>query len=258
MDQERFDRIRNAVLCSDKGRGGIGTYKEKTLHAILKDYYAPDKSMQEIPVNGYIVDIFTGEEILEIQTGNFDKMRMKLDKLLMLYPITIIYPVPGIKYLLWIDEETGECSKPRKSTVKGSVYRAFYELYKIKKYLLHPNLTICLPILEIREYRLLNGWSRDRKKGSCRYDRVPERILDEVYLKGIEDYYNLIPKELAKPFTVKEFGKAVGERKEVAARALYFLRNLKVVSRYGKSGREYTYVVNRKKEGESQLYENYR
>lgn len=252
MDQERFDRIRNAVLCSDGSRNGIGTYKEKTLHAILKDYYAPDKIMQEVPVNGYVADIFTGDEIIEIQTGNFDKMRSKLDKLLPFYPITIVYPISGIKYLLWIDEETGECSKPRKSTIKGSVYRAFYELYKIKSFLLHPNLKICIPILEIREYRLLNGWSRDRKKGSCRYDRVPERILDEVYLDGIEDYYNLIPKELAEPFTVKEFGKAVGEKKEVAARVLYLLSILKVVSRYGKSGRAYTYIVNRIKEGESQ------
>lgn len=258
MDQERFDRIRNAVLCSGGARNGIGTYKEKTLHAILKDYYAPDKAMQEIPVNGYVADIFTGDKILEIQTGNFDKMRAKLDKLLALYPITIIYPVPGIKYLLWIDDKTGECSKPRKSTVKGSVYRAFYELYKIKNYLLHPNLTICLPILEIREYRLLNGWSRDRKKGSCRYDRIPERILDEVYLRGIEDYYKLIPRELTEPFTVKEFGKAVGEQKEIAARALYLLSILNVVSRCGKSGRAYTYIVNREKEGESQSNENYR
>lgn len=252
MDQERFDRIRNAVLCSDGSRNGIGTYKEKTLHAILKDYYASDKLMQEVPVNGYVADIFTGDEIIEIQIGNFDKMRSKLDKLLPFYPITIVYPIPGIKYLLWIDEETGECSKPRKSTVKGSVYRAFYELYKIKSFLLHPNLKICIPILEIREYRLLNGWSRDRKKGSCRYDRVPERMLDEVYLDGIEDYYNLIPKELEEPFTVKEFGKAVGEKKEVAARVLYLLSILKVVSRYGKSGRAYTYIVNRIKEGELQ------
>ena len=124
MDQERFERIRNVVLCSGGVKSGIGTYKEKTLHAILKDYYAPDKTMQEIPINGFVADIFTGNEIIEIQTGNFDKMRSKLDKLLPDYPITIVYPIPGIKYLLWIDEETGECSKPRKSTVKGSVYRA--------------------------------------------------------------------------------------------------------------------------------------
>lgn len=244
MDQKRFDRIRNNILCSDGTKNGIGTYKEKTLHAILKDYYAPKQQMQEFSINGYVADIFTGDEIIEIQTGNFDKTRNKLEDLLPLYPITIVYPIPGIKYLLWIDEETGECSKPRKSTVKGSVYRAFYELYKIRQYLSHPNLRFCFPILEIREYRLLNGWSRDRKRGSCRYDRVPEKMLDEVRICGIEDYYRLIPKDLPDGFTVKEFGEAIGERKEIAARVIYILKYLNVVTRCGKAGRAFTYRVN--------------
>ncbi len=50
--------------------------------------------MQEIPVAGYIADIFTGEEIIEIQTGNFNKMRDKLNTFLPQYPVTIVYPVP--------------------------------------------------------------------------------------------------------------------------------------------------------------------
>lgn len=244
MDQERFERIRNAVLCSGGAKSGIGTYQEKTLHAILKDYYAPDKAMQEISVNGYVADIFTGDEIIEIQTGNLNKMRSKLERLLPVYPVTVVYPIAGIKYLLWIDEETGECRKPRKSTVKGSVYRAFYELCQIKDYLLDQNLSICLPVLEIREYRLLNGWSRDRKKGSSRYDRVPEKMLDEIRLHGREDYLGLIPDTLSEPFTVKEFAKAAGENEKTASKALYALRELQVVLRYGKSGRAYTYVRN--------------
>ena len=157
MDDKRFEEIRNKVIGVERERYGIGTLKEKTLHAILKDYYAPDKDMQEIPIDGYVADIYTGTEIIEIQTAQFNRMRNKLDCFLPNYPVTIVYPVPQIKYLYWIDEETGECSKPRKSTVKGSVYRAFYELYKIKNHLSDPNLKLCFPLLEIEEYRLLNG-----------------------------------------------------------------------------------------------------
>lgn len=47
----------------------------------------------------------------------------------------MVYPILEIKYLGWMDEETGECSKLRKSTVKGSVYRAFYELKEVNKFM---------------------------------------------------------------------------------------------------------------------------
>lgn len=245
MDKERFDQIRSNAICSVRERPGIGTYKEKTLHAVLKDYYAPDKDMQEIRVNGYVADIFTGNEIIEIQTGNFNKIRSKLERLLPHYPVTIVYPVPKVKYLLWIDVETGECSKPRKSTVKGSVYRAFYELYKIKQYLSDPNLHFCFPLLEIREYRLLNGWSRDKKKGSDRYDRIPGELLGEVRIEGMQDYRNLIPDGMEEPFTAKELAKAIGERKETAAKVLHILNYLQVVRRCGKTGNAYTYMLSK-------------
>ena len=243
MDTERFDAIKDRITHEKRARAGIGTYQEKTVHAILKDYYAPDPSMQEIPVAGYIADIFTGEEIIEIQTGNFNKMRDKLNTFLPQYPVTIVYPVPRIKYLSWIDEETGECSKPRKSTVKGSVYRAFYELYKIKSFLPDPNLRLCFPMLEIVEYRLLNGWSRDKKKGSCRYDRIPVSLINEIRFERIEDYLMLIPYDLPEPFSVREFGKAVGERREIARTVIHVLTYLELLERSGKRGNEILYHV---------------
>ena len=35
-------------------------------------------------------------------------MREKLDAFLRLYPVTIVYPIPRYKWLIWIDEESGE------------------------------------------------------------------------------------------------------------------------------------------------------
>lgn len=241
MDAKRFEEITNDIANAAKERCGIGTLQEKTLHAVLKDYYAPDKDMQEVPVCGYVADIYTGREIIEIQTSNFNKLRNKLDSFLPKYPVTLIYPIPRIKYLIWMDEETGECSKPRKSNVKGSVYRAFYELYKIKPYLSEKNLHLCFPLLELEEYRLLNGWSRDRKKGSTRYDRIPKTLLGEVRINSVNDFARLIPAQLSEPFTVQEFGKAVGERKETASKVLHILHYLNVIKRCENRGRAYTY-----------------
>ena len=94
-------------------RQGIGTLSEKTVHAVMKNYYAPDTDMHEIPIENFVADIFTGQEIIEIQTRAFYKMRRKLDAFLPLYPVTIVYPIPHIKWLSWIDEETGETSPKR-------------------------------------------------------------------------------------------------------------------------------------------------
>ena len=241
MDKKRFEEIRDAAVSSGREGRSIGTYKEKTLRAILKDYYAPDKSMQEISVDGYVADIYTGQEIIEIQTANFNKMRAKLNCFLPNYPVTVVYPIARIKYLSWIDEATGECSKPRKSPVKGSVYRAFVELYKIKSILSQENLCLCFPLLEVEEYRLLNGWSQDKKKGSCRYDRIPRALLDEIRLEKPEDYLRLIPENLPEPFTALEFGKAVGEKKQIAGIVLHVLNYLNVLERCENRGRFYTY-----------------
>lgn len=243
MDAERFIRVKDNFIASARERYGIGTLQEKTVHGILKDYYAPDKDMQEIPINGYVADIYTGTEIIEIQTANFNKMREKLDSFLPEYPVTIVYPIPHIKWLSWMDEETGECSPLRKSPIKGNVYRAFYELYKIKSYLEHPNLHLCFPLLDIEEYRLLNGWSKDKKKGSCRFDRIPVAMVDEVRFDRVEDYMQLIPYDMEEPFTVAEFAKAVKIRKQEAQTVLHILHYLKIIERNGKKGRSYAYTV---------------
>lgn len=243
MNEQYFEEVKNNFIHSARERYGIGTLQEKTVHGILKDYYAPRKEMQEIPVNGYVADIFTGKEIIEIQTANFNKMRDKLDKFLPDYPVTIVYPIPHIKWIGWIDEETGTCSALRKSPVRGTVYKAFYELYKIKQYLSDKNLHFCFPLLDLEEYRLLNGWSRDKKRGSCRYDRIPVSMVNEIHIDRIEDYMQLIPYELEEPFTVPDFARAANIRKEEAGKVLHILNFLQVIERSGSQGRLYAYRV---------------
>lgn len=243
INEKRFKQIKDNYISSQKQRNGIGTLREKTVHGILKDYYAPAKEMQEIMVEGYIADIFTGTEILEIQTAGFDKMRDKLKAFLPKYPVTIIHPIPRTKWLGWIDETTGECSALRKSPVKGNVYRAFHELYKIKNFLPDKNLRLCFPMLDMEEYRLLNGWSRDKKRGSVRYDRIPVAFVEEIRLDRAEDYMQLIPYDLKEPFTAKEFAEAVKIKKEQAQIVVHILHYLGMIKKEGKRGRAYTYCV---------------
>lgn len=243
MNEIEFSKAKSKVLERVDYRNGIGTLKEKTLHAILKNYIEPDEDYQEIPVNGFVADIYKEGAIKEIQTANFNKLRNKLESFLKDYEVTIVYPIPHIKWMSWINEETGEISDKRKSPKRGTPYECFYELYKIKQYLKDPNLKLKIILLNIEETRLLNGWSFNKKRGSSRFDRIPIEIVSEIDIEAVEDYMQLIPINVPDHFTVNDYAKAAKISKSKAGLALNVLNDLGTISRIGKKGRMYLYEV---------------
>ncbi len=243
IDEKRFDAARNKIIGMQREHAGIGTLREKTFHAVMKNYYAPDERMQEIAVGNYVADIYTGERIIEIQNGNFYKIRDKLDAFLAEYPVTVVYPIPHKKWLIWIDEETGELSSKRKSPLTGSAYSAFAELYRIKNYLTYENLHLRFPLVDIEEYRLLNGWSKDKKRGSCRYDRIPVALFDEVVIERREDYLQFLPDGLPETFTSAELAGQAKIPARTSGLVLNILTYLEVTEKIGRKGRAYLYRV---------------
>lgn len=244
MDKQRqFEQARKKIIGIERERHGIGTLSEKTVHAILKHFYAPNEDYHEVPIENYVADIYQDGKIIEIQTRGFHIMRGKLEAFLPLYPVTIVYPVPNEKWLLWIDEETGEISKRRKSPVKANIYAVFHELYKIKMFLKNPNLHLRLVLLNMEEYRLLNGWSKDRKKGSTRYDRIPTELVGEITVDCLQDYLQFLPYDLPPRFTTADYARKVHITKGLSQTALNLLHYVGVVERVGKQGNSYLYEV---------------
>ncbi len=243
MNAKNFDEAINKIVGSQRDRVGIGTLQEKTVHAVLKNYYAPNEEMHEIYLENYVADIFTGNEIIEIQNGNFYKIRAKLEEFLSRYPVTIVYPIPHTKWLIWMDVETGECTNKRKSPVTGSAYYAFAELYRIKSFLTNENLRFCFPLIDVEEYRLLNGWSADKKKGSHRYDRIPVALFDEVVIERREDYLQFLPYELPIEFTTTDLKQIAKISAKTAGLVLNILHYVGIIEKIGKKGRSYLYRV---------------
>lgn len=243
IDREIFERAKVKVLLGQNGQHGFGTLKEKTIHQIMKLYYAPNEDMHEVPINGYIADVFTGTEIIEIQNGNFNKMREKLASFLPEYDVTVVYPIPHTKWLLWVDEMSGEVSGKHKSPKTGNGYVAFPELYKIKSFLADPHLHFRFPLLDMEEYRLLNGWSKDKKRGSSRYDRVPVSFHEEIVVDSIRDYLQFVPFDLEDGFSNAEFAKRAKLKKEESNVVLNVLFSLGILKRIGKKGNAYLYAV---------------
>lgn len=231
------------VIDIDRHRKGIGTLKEKTIHAVLKHYFEPREEFHEIPIDGFVADIQTPHGVIEIQTGSFQSIRKKLEVFLANGPVTIVYPIPHIKWLRWINEDTGEMTEKRKSPKKGTPYMSFFELYKIKQFLTHPNLIICIILIDMVEYRSLNGWSLDKKRGSSRYDRIPTGLAAELWIGSKADYVKLVPDSLVGEFNSKDYKKATGLTLSAAQTALNVLNYMGAVERCGKAGRSYLYEV---------------
>lgn len=239
----QFQRAYGEVILKERERVGIGTLSEKTLHAVLKNYFEPDKEKQEIKIGTYYADIYNEAGIIEIQTRQFNKLRNKLTYFLEEYPVTIVYPIPYQKWLYWIDEETGEVSGGRRSPKKGSFYEAFIELYKIKSFLTHERLSLCLVLVDIEEYRRLNGWSKDRKRGSHRSDRIPIALQKQLYIHNTADYKALLPEGLGDAFNSKEFALAAKISMRLAQISLNILFEVGAIERIGKKGRSYLYAI---------------
>lgn len=243
MDKEAFENAKLKVLLKQNDPHGFGTLQEKTVHAVMKLAYEPDEDCHEVPVEGYIADIYNDGRIIEIQNGNFGKLRPKLAAFLPLYPVTVVFPIPHFKWLIWMDEESGELSEKHKSPVTGNAYHAFPELYKIKAFLKDPNLSLAFPLIDMDEYRLLNGWSRNKKRGSSRYDRMPLSLFDEIRVDRREDFMQFVPIDVPEPFTITDFAKAAKIKRELAAEAVPILLYMGILERIGKRGREYLYRV---------------
>lgn len=236
LESKRFEELSQSFFSQEKQTNGIGTLSERTLHRFVKHWIQPNTLYHEQKLKSYIVDIFDGSSITEIQTKQFFKLIPKLNALLDEYPITIIHPIPYTKYLSWINPETQEHSKPRKSPKTGSSLDAIEELYSIKSHLTHPNLSIQFLYFDILETRYLNGWSEDKKKGSHRHDRSPYRYHTTHTYTTAQDYLTLLPEDLPQLFTSQDL-KRKGITLRKAQLLLNILSSLNLITSETKSGR---------------------
>ena len=245
MDLEYFDTCRNLILQRNElAPGGIGTLGEKTVHSTLKQYFSGDLSHQEIKIGSYFADVCLPDgHIYEIQTRQFNKLRSKLEFFLPEHKVTVVYPVTYHNYLRWVTPETGEITPPKKSTHRGNPLAVFTELYRIRPYLNHPNFSLKLMLMDMEEYRMLDGYGKDKKKRATKCDKFPLSLVAEYDIEVPADYMMLLPSELPEIFNAKEFAKLCRIPLGLSQTTLLLLSELQVVSRIGKKGNSYLYSV---------------
>lgn len=229
-------------LCCDfigkeQERYNIGTYKEKKLHIIMKHYFEPNNDYHEVPFEGYIADIKRDSAITEIETHGFTGLNDKLSAFLPHCSVNLVYPVPYRKSVAWIEPETGAISPKRRSPKKTDVYDVLFEMVRIIKHINHPNLTVTAVLLEMDEYRLLNGWSKDRKRGSERYEMIPTDICDIISFQSSDDFEEFLPDGCTESFTAKEFAKSAKLSMRKVYGVIKVFEEKGLLKRTGKRGR---------------------
>jgi len=222
----------------------IGTLSEGSLHAALKQWYGRDGDLFEQPVDGYVVDIVRGDQLIEVQTGNFTAIRPKLGRLLENRPVHVLYPVAQQK---WIVRQTalGDPLSRRKSPRRGQVWDVFHELVRIPHLLTHPHLSLEVLLTNQEEIWRDDGRGSWRRKHWSLADRHLLTVNEELAFSQPEDFLTLLPADLPHPFTNKNLAQSLNIRPHLAQRITYTLRQCDVLTAVGKEGRSWLFGINR-------------
>lgn len=248
-DKERFSAALGAALMNDnKGfHGSVGTQNEKLIHATLKNYYAPYSDEQEIRIGSYFADAVSEDGIFEIQTKALYRLREKLRTFLEYSRVTVVHPVIGEYRTLFISEDTGEIADETQPRKQYSKLKIFEELYSIREFLNHENLSVILVRLKTEKqvYFRGNDMPDMRSKAArkrCLIKQVPLEITEELRLDIPRDYAVFLPDKLPENFTKKQLCAAAKECR--ASLRTEVLRTAGIIVKVGEEGREYVYKVN--------------
>jgi hypothetical protein len=221
----------------------IGTLQENSLHAALKTWYAQPGDQLESVVDGYVIDLVRGEQLVEVQTAHFSAIKRKLVKLLENHPVRLVYPIPSEKWILRISGDGATVLGRRKSPKRGRVRDVFQELVRIPKLVQHPNFT--LEVILIREEVV---WQEDgrgswRRKGRSIADRRLLEVMSRFIFDRPDDFRVFIPTDLPQIFTVRDLEKLSEQPRNLARKMAYCLREMGVIEFIGKRGRALAYQV---------------
>lgn len=239
----RFDRLCEEAMRHDLRitDSGIGTLGEKRLHAVIKRFLCEDTDCHEVGVQNtrFVSDVRIGNDVYEVQTGDFYPMKKKIDHYLTKTDctVTVVHPIPAVRWMSWVDPKTVEISPRRKVSRLGRPQDLLPQLYCLSEHLGNPRLRFSLLLLEVHDFRVLSS-GRDPKKGAHRYERIPLSLLGEADFFSADDFRALIPESLPSPFTVKQFSelsKIRGRDAYSAVRALVALGLVKPSEPIGRS-----------------------
>ncbi len=216
--------------------------RENALHAGIKAWLAQPGDLIEARLDGWVADILRGDQVIEVQTGNFSALRPKLSDLLARYDVQVVYPLAEERWVRRISA-AGETLSRRKSPKHPRLAEIFNEIVYIGRWLAHPRLT--LEVLLTREEVIWcdDGRGSWRRKGWSVADRTLLEVHGRVPFENPYDFARLLPPDLPVPFNNRDLAEAAGLRRSLARKMTYTLREMDVLAAAGKAGRANLFTI---------------
>lgn len=211
---------------------------ESSLHTDLKNTYTQPGDIQEAQVDGYLIDVQHGEQLIEIQTRHFSAIKTKLQALLINHPVLLVHPIPFEK---WIIRQDGANISRRRSPRRGRKEDLFYELVSLPHLVDHPNFSLEVLLVRVEEKRRNDGKGSWRRKGWSIVDRTLLDIVERRRYSSTADYLDFLPGELSYPFTSHDLAESAKIALGLASKIVYCLRHMGQLEIIGKQGRSYLY-----------------
>ena len=161
--------------------------------------------MEEV-VDGYVVDLLRGDDIIEIQTANFSKINKKMRELVKGHRVRLVLPVAQDKWIVKLpDKKRGKATR-RKSPKHGSFEDVFAELVSFPDLIKHKNFELEIALTQEEEIRQFDS-SRRRRWRRGHWVTVERRLLDisgQLTIRNGRDLLGLLPPDLPDEFGTAE------------------------------------------------------
>lgn len=221
----------------------IGTLREKPLHASLKRWYARSGDRNEVPVDGFVIDLVREDLLIEVQTRGFSSMKQKITTLLDLgHRVRVVHPIPIDKWIVKVDAD-GTVLSRRRSPRHGNPTDVFAELVSFPNLLADPRLEIDVILTNEEEYRRYTPNRSWRRKGWTIEERRLIDVVDTLLISNTDDLAALLPAGLSDPFTTADLATELGRPRRSAQQMAYCLRIADVIVAVGKRGNAVEYRV---------------
>jgi hypothetical protein len=222
---------------------GIGTLREKPLHASLKRWYAEPGDREELPVDGYVIDLVRGDLLVEIQTRGFAMIRPKIRALLARgHRVRVVHPIAVDRWIVRVDRD-GVFLGRRRSPGHGGLADLAPELVSFPELLADPGLEIEILLTTEEEYRRQEAGRCWRRRGWTVVERRLVDVIDRVMMTRPEDLMRVLPDGLPERFTTADLATRLGRPAHVARQAAYCLRRLGLIEAVGKRGNAVEYRI---------------
>jgi hypothetical protein len=219
----------------------IGTMREKSLHAKVKQWYAQPGDSVEVPVDGFVIDIVRKEWLIEIQTRNFGQMKRKLLTLIEEHPVRLVYPIASEKWIVRVKADGHTQLSRRKSPKRGRLEHLFDELVSFPELVVHPNFELEVLFVRLEQILCDDGKGSWRRKRWSIYDYRLLGVVERARLTSPADFVPLLTDALPRPFTNQELATTLKLTRRLAQKMTYCLRRMGIISVVGKKGRAFLY-----------------